>query len=95
MELQNVILQPLVTEKVTNLSETQNQFGFVVDRRANKLEIKKAVEKKFEVKVKSVRTINVRGKMKTLGRFTGKRSDWKKALVTLEQGQKIELFEGV
>ena len=95
MELQNIILEPMVTEKITNLSESVNQFGFVVDRRANKIEIKRAVEKKFNVKVESVRTMNVRGKVKTTGRFTGKRSDWKKAIVTLAEGQKIELFEGV
>jgi len=95
MELQDVILEPMVTEKVTNLSETANQFGFVVNRRANKIDIKRAIEKKFDVKVKSVRTMNVTGKIKTLGRFTGKRSDWKKAIVTLAEGHKIELFEGV
>ncbi|MCH7781935.1 50S ribosomal protein L23 [candidate division KSB1 bacterium] len=90
----NIIIRPLVTEKLTNLSESANQYGFVVDRRANKIEIKQAVEKKFEVRVKSVRTINVRGKMKTLGRFTGRRSSWKKAVITLEKGHTIALFEG-
>ena len=65
-----------------------------MDRRANKIEIKQAVEKKCEVRVKSVRTINVRGKMKTLGRFTGRRSSWKKAVITLEKGHTIALFEG-
>lgn len=90
----NIIIRPLVTEKLTNLTESANQYGFVVDRRANKIEIKQAVEKKFEVRVKSVRTINVRGKMKTLGRFTGRRSSWKKAVITLEKGHTIALFEG-
>lgn len=94
MELQDIILQPLVTEKASNLTDTQNQYGFFIDRRANKIDIKRAVEKKFEVRVKSVRTMNIRGKMKTLGRFSGKRSDRKKAIVTLEKGYKIELFEG-
>ena len=90
----NIIIRPLVTDKLTNLTESANQYGFVVDRRANKIEIKQAVEKKFEVRVKSVRTINVRGKMKTLGRFTGRRSSWKKAVITLEKGHTIALFEG-
>ncbi|MFC1557153.1 50S ribosomal protein L23 [candidate division KSB1 bacterium] len=94
MDLHEVILQPIVTEKVTRLTDKFNQYGFVVDRRANKIEIKRAVEKKFDVKVNSVRTMNVRGKIKTLGRFSGKRSDWKKAVVTLVEGQTIELFEG-
>ena len=90
----NVIIRPLVTEKLTNLTDAQNQYGFVVDKRANKIEIKRAIEKKFEVRVKSVRTLNVLGKMKTLGRFTGRRSSWKKAIITLEQGHSIILFEG-
>lgn len=94
MNVLDVIIRPLVTEKVTNLSETINQYGFVVDRRANKIEIKNAVAKKFNVNVKSVRTLNVRGKMKTMGRFSGRRSSWKKALVTLKPGEKITLFEG-
>lgn len=94
MNVLDVIIRPLVTEKVTNLSETVNQYGFVVDRRANKIEIKNAVTKKFNVNVKSVRTLNVRGKMKTMGRFSGRRSSWKKALVTLKPGEKISLFEG-
>ena len=94
MDTLNIIIRPLITEKLTNLSDSTNQYGFVVDRRANKIEIKKAVEKKFEVRVKSVRTLNVRGKMKTLGRFTGRRSSWKKAIVTLEKDNTIQLFEG-
>lgn len=94
MDSLNIIIRPLVTEKLTNLADSANQYGFVVDRRANKIEIKKAVEKKFEVRVKSVRTLNVRGKMKTLGRFTGRRSSWKKAIVTLEKDHTITLFEG-
>ena len=94
MDSLNIIIRPLVTEKLNNLSESSNQYGFVVDKRANKIEIKHAVENKFEVRVKSVRTLNVRGKMKTLGRFTGRRSNWKKAIVTLEEGNTITLFEG-
>ncbi len=94
MELLEVIIRPLVTEKMTNLSELYNQYGFVVDKRANKIQIKKAVEQKFDVKVKSVRTLNIQGKVKTLGRYSGKRSDWKKAVVTLLEGHSITLFEG-
>lgn len=94
METFNVIIRPLVTEKLSNLTEKQNQYGFVVSSEANKIEIKRAIEKKFGVKVKSVRTVNVLGKVKTLGRFSGRRSNWKKAIVSLESGQKITLFEG-
>jgi len=94
MDLLDVIIRPLVTEKVTNLTERSNQYGFIVDRRANKIEIRNAVAKKFGVKIRSVRTMNVQGKMKTMGRFSGRRSSWKKAIVTLEQGEKITLFEG-
>ncbi len=95
MEMHEVIIRPLITEKITGLTETDNQYGFIVDRRANKVEIRNAIEKKFEVKVTSVRTINVQGKVKRLGRFSGKRSDWKKAVVTLAKENKITLFEGV
>ncbi len=94
MELHEVIIRPLITEKMTGLTDAHNQYGFIVDRRANKVEIKKAIEKKFEVSVTSVRTVNVQGKVKRLGRFSGKKSDWKKALVTLAEGNKITLFEG-
>jgi large subunit ribosomal protein L23 len=94
VETFNVIIRPLVTEKLSNLTEKQNQYGFVVSSEANKIEIKRAIEKKFGVKVKSVRTVNVLGKVKTLGRFSGRRSNWKKAIVSLESGQKITLFEG-
>jgi len=94
MELLDVIIRPLVTEKMTNLADLRNQYGFVVDKRANKIEIKQAIEKKFDVKVKSVRTINMQGKMKTMGRFTGRRSNWKKAIATLQEGHTISLFEG-
>ena len=94
MDMVDVIIRPLVTEKLSNLSAGQGQYGFVVDPLANKIAIKRAVEQKFDVRVKSVRTINVQGKMKTLGKFTGRRSSWKKAMVTLEKGEKITLFEG-
>ena len=89
-----IIRKPMVTEKVTRLQEKLNQYVFEVAPSANKIEIKRAVEERFEVKVTKVRTINTRGKLKTLGRFTGRRPDWKKAIVTLAAGEKIELFEG-
>ncbi len=91
--LYEVIRRPVVTEKSTDLKETGNVIAFEVNRRATKPEIKAAVEKLFKVKVKRVRTINVLGKHVTLGRNRGKRSNWKKALVTLAQGSTIEFFE--
>ena len=88
-----VLRRPLVTEKVSGLQEKLNQYGFEVSTSANKHEIKRAVEERFKVRVKGVRTINVSGKLKRLGRFSGLRPDWKKALVTLVEGDKIDLFE--
>ncbi len=90
-----VIKRPLITEKSTLHKEMHNQLAFEVDRRANKIEIKKAVEKIFKVRVKDVRTMNYRGKQKRLGRTVGRRPHWKKAIVTLQPGEKIEFFEGV
>ena len=90
-----VIKRPLITEKSTLQKEMHNQLAFEVDRRANKIEIKKAVEKIFKVRVKDVRTMNYRGKQKRLGRTVGRRPHWKKAIVTLQPGEKIEFFEGV
>ncbi|MDP8238640.1 MAG: 50S ribosomal protein L23 [Candidatus Hatepunaea meridiana] len=89
-----IIRRPLVTEKVTRLQAEYNQYVFEVDPRSNKIEIKRAVEERFDVKVTKVRTINVSGKVKTLGRFSGRRTNWKKAIVTLAEGDNIELFEG-
>ena len=89
----SVIRRPLVTEKVTRLQEKLNQYAFEVTPGANKIQIKRAVEERFKVKVTGVRTVNVRGKVKRLGRFSGRRADWKKALVTLAEGQKIDFFE--
>jgi large subunit ribosomal protein L23 len=89
-----IIINPLVTEKSTIQREGQNQYSFKVDKRANKIEIKEAVERLFKVKVKEVRTVTMRGKVKRLGRRFGKRPDWKKAIVTLKEGDRIEFFEG-
>ncbi len=89
-----VIRRPLITEKATGLQEKLNQYAFEVDPRSNKIEIKRAVEVRFNVQVTKVCTMNVPGKLKRLGRFTGRRPNWKKAIVTLAEGEKIELFEG-
>jgi large subunit ribosomal protein L23 len=91
-----VIVAPLITEKSTLLKERKGILAFRVDRRANKVEIRQAVEKLFKVKVASVRTQNVHGKEKRVGRFVGRRPDWKKAYVTLKPGEKpVEYFEAV
>ncbi len=90
-----IIRRPLITEKSTLQKEMHNQLAFEVDRRANKIEIKNAVEKIFKVQVEDVRTMNYQGKRKRLGRTMGRRSHWKKAVVTLQPGEKIEFFEGV
>lgn len=93
-DLRQVVRRPLITEKGTMAKEMSNQLVFEVDRRANKIEIGRAVEALFKVKVLKVRTLNFDGKDKRVGRITGKRSDWKKAYVTLAPGQTVEFFEG-
>ncbi|MBI2569636.1 MAG: 50S ribosomal protein L23 [Candidatus Schekmanbacteria bacterium] len=95
MNTREIIVKPLWTEKTTALKDKANQVGFVVDGKANKIEIAKAVESIFSVKVEKVRVIRLRGKVKRMGRHLGRRSDWKKAYVTLQKGAKIEVFEGV
>ena len=94
-EPRTVVRRALVTEKGTRLREGQNGFLFEVARDANKIQIKKAVESIFNVKVDTVRTLRVHGKPKRMGRYAGHRPDWKKAVVTLKKGQTIELFEQV
>ena len=93
-EPQSVIRRPLVTEKSTRQKEAGRQYAFEVDPKANKVEIEHAVERLFKVKVLHVRTTNVLGKIKRLGRRYGKRPDWKKAIVTLKEGDRIDFFEG-
>jgi len=93
-EAQKIIIQPLITEKSTQQKEGNNQYVFEVHGDANKIEIQSAVERLFKVKVLQVRTSNVLGKVKRLGRKYGKRADWKKAIVTLREGDRIEFFEG-
>jgi large subunit ribosomal protein L23 len=90
-----VIVRPLMTEKSMRLKDERNAVAFQVLPDANKVEIRRAVEAIFNVRVKDVRTATVRGKLKRMGRFEGRRPSWKKAVVTLAQGDKIELVEGV
>ncbi|MBF0279590.1 MAG: 50S ribosomal protein L23 [SAR324 cluster bacterium] len=94
MSLYNIIKRPLLTEKTTLQHEFANQVAFEVSRDANKVQIKESVEKSFKVSVLHVRTINIKGKSKRLGRHMGKRPNWKKAIITLKEGDKIEYFEG-
>jgi large subunit ribosomal protein L23 len=98
--MHNILIRPLITEKMTNITAVQNtKFGFIVDPKANKIEIAKAIEKKFNVHVMDVKTIKHHGKTKTQfrksGRFSGRTSQYKKAIVTLKEGETIELFEQV
>ncbi|MBM4127971.1 MAG: 50S ribosomal protein L23 [Nitrospira sp.] len=88
-----VLVQPLLTEKITALREKTNTVGFIVHPNANRVQIKQAVEALLKVKVEKVNVLNVPGKVKRLGRFSGRRSDWKKAFVTLKKGEKLEMYE--
>ncbi len=90
-----IIHSPLVTEKSTDLRVKADKYVFKVDLKANKLEIKRAVEDVFKVKVEDVHTMVMHGKIKRMGRFEGKRPNWKKAIVRLKKGEKIEFFETV
>jgi len=89
----DVIFQPVMTEKSLVQKEQENKYTFKVDKRAGKGEIKRAVEKMFNVKVENVAIMNVLGKKKRVRIVEGKKPDWKKAIVTLAQGQKIDLFD--
>ena len=96
MRIQSVIRRPLITEKSTRLKDEKNIVAFEVDLRANKVEIARAVEEQFKVKVSEVRVAKMHGKVRRQGRFVGRRPDWKKAYVRLAPGEKsIEFFEGV
>lgn len=96
MNANQIIRRPLVTEKSTIIREEENVLAFEVDPNANKIEVKKAVEELFKVKVEDVRLFNVRGKIKRMGRYAGKRRDWRKAYVRLKAGEKApEFVEGV
>jgi large subunit ribosomal protein L23 len=89
---ETIIKRPLLTEKGTTMGEDENKVLFEVTLQANKIEIRKAVEKIYGVKVMSVRTLKVRGKIKRVGRNVGKRPNWKKAVVTLAEGSSIDFF---
>jgi len=95
-EMHAILIRPVLTEKMLMLQEVGNKYAFQVDSKANKIEIKRAVETKFDVIVQTVNTINVHGKakrMNTQGGMThGRRADWKKAIVTLAEGYSIDLF---
>jgi len=95
MELHQIIRRLLVTEKSTVARDESNKYMFEVDRKANKVEIRQAVEKLFKVKVVDVRVMNMLGKKKRMGRITGQKSSWKKAIVTLNAGNRIDVVEGV
>ena len=91
----DILIKPLITEKSTALREQGNKVCFYVNPDSNRIEVKKAVEEALKVKVESVNIISVHGKTKRFGRFEGKKPDRKKAIVTLKEGEKIELLEGV
>lgn len=93
MNIYSVIKKPHVTEKTSLGSDTTNTVAIIVDKDANKIEIKQAVENLFKVKVSDVRTVTVAGKVKRSGKTLSKRSNWKKAYVTLQEGQSIDFFE--
>ena len=95
MDLYQVIKRPLITEKGTRQKEQSNQLVFEVDRRANKILVRNAIENIFKVEVVSVRMMNVKGKERRVGRNVGRKADWKKAIVRLAPGENIEFFEGV
>jgi large subunit ribosomal protein L23 len=93
MNIYDVLKKPLITEKTTIEKDAKNIIAFAVNSDANKIEIKEAVEKFFKVEVKEVNTVNVAGKTKRFGKHTGKRSNWKKAYVTLKEGSSVDFFE--
>lgn len=95
MRIQDVIRRPLITEKSSVQKEDAHVLSLEVDSRANKIEIRRAVEAQFKVKVADVRVANCHGKVRRQGRFAGRRADWKKAYVRLAEGEKmIDFFEG-
>jgi large subunit ribosomal protein L23 len=90
-----IVVRPIITEKSTNELDRRGAYSFVVAKDANKIQIAKAIETLFNVRVKAVRTMQYRGKTRRVGRFIGKRPAWKKAIVTLAEGDTIQIFEGV
>ena len=97
--MHQILIRPLITEKMSSLTADQNQYGFLVNPKANKIEIATAIEEKFKVHVINVKTVNHPGKTKTQfrksGRFSGKTAKFKKAIIKLREGEKIDLFEEV
>ncbi len=94
MNQYDIVLRPIITEKSSFAKEASTQYVFEVARDANKIEIARAVEQLFKVKVLSVRVMNMEGKKRRLGRFSGKRPDWRKAIVKIGPKDKISFFEG-
>lgn len=92
MEMRDVLIRPIITEKATGLSD-QNTYAFEVGMAANKIQIERAVAAFYKVDVVAVRTLIVRGKVKRFGKHIGKRSNWKKAYVTLAEGQSLPIYE--
>jgi len=88
-----ILKKPLITEKSSKLQEKNNQYTFLVDVNSNKIEIKREIEDKFGVSVKEVNTVNYEGRKARVGRFFGKKSDFKKAIVTLAKGDKLDIYE--
>jgi large subunit ribosomal protein L23 len=95
MDPHQIIIRPVISEKSYNLIESEGQYTFQVDRRANKNQVRRAVEEAFDVRVEKVNTTNVKSKPKRQGLTRGRTSTWKKAVVKLAEGERIELFEGV
>ena len=95
MDSYAIIKRPVITEKATIQKDTENKLTFEVDKRSNRVEIRRAIEKLFNVNVKKVRTSRVQGKKKRRGQIIGQRRSWKKAIVTLGPGESIEFIEGV
>ncbi|HAT56450.1 MAG TPA: 50S ribosomal protein L23 [Veillonellaceae bacterium] len=94
MDVRDVLVKPIVTEKSTALMQ-EGKYTFRVPLNVTKIQIRQAVEQIFKVKVSGVNTMRYEGKLKRVGRFQGRRSNWKKAIVTLKPGESIEFFEGV
>jgi large subunit ribosomal protein L23 len=94
MDARDIVIRPVVTEK-TNAEMSNGRYVFIVDKRANRTQIKEAVEEIFKVRVADVNTMNFLGKVRRMGKYEGKRPDFKKAVVTLVEGQRIKFFEGM
>ncbi|MHB0996310.1 MAG: 50S ribosomal protein L23 [Elusimicrobiales bacterium] len=93
MNFTEVLIAPILSEKSVNIKDAENRYTFRVNPKSNKTEIKKAIETLFKVKVTAVRTANLPGKLHKVGRYEGYRSDWKKAVVTVKAGQKIDMTD--